>query len=378
MSLADTFQDAATHATPEWKPRLDIDATTGKGTLITRPTGGHPDAAEAIRYFGEDPNRYSARLTRVKVWDAQIGGGDTNVLRSAAFELTELISTVPLPALIEASRRKPRPSRAAPTAGRHEVVVISDFQLGKRNEQYGTPELLDVLAGKVAALDEHLKRVKPERIHLFDLGDLIEGDQTGAVSERMLDLSHPEQLDAGATMVYEFANVCEKHAPTEVVAVPSNHTRWRAGKQNLGKPTDDYGLHIHRQVRDRMEGRRITWTFPNEWDESVTVNVNGLNIGATHGHQYGTGGAAKWWAGQIHGGNALARADVLLTGHYHHLTILPTGRNLDGVQKWWVQAPHCEAGSAWFRNSSGESSDGGILTFAVTEPRFDVGSLTIL
>jgi len=95
----------------------------------------------------------------------------------------------------------------------------------------------------------------------------------------------------------------------------------------------------------------------------------GANIGA----------AVTWWQKQQHGGMPTATADILLTGHYHHLTVMPSGRNpVTGKSKWWLQAPTTDNGSAWFRNIGHGDSDAGLLVFDIDENGFDLSSLTVL
>jgi hypothetical protein len=98
-----------------------------------------------------------------------------------------------------------------------------------------------------------------------------------------------------------------------------------------------------------------------------------------HGNQFNTGQAVTWWQKQQHGGMPTATADILLTGHYHHLTVLPSGRNpVTGKPKWWLQAPTTDNGSSWFRNVGAGDSDAGLLVFDITEDGFDLSSLTVL
>ena len=167
----------------------------------------------------------------------------------------------------------------------------------------------------------------------------------------------------------------------DVIAVPSNHTAWRNGKQNLGRPGDDLGLLCHRQVEKvaKAAGIDAQWHFPPMYDEAVTLDVRGTILGMVHGNQYGPGGGSKYWAAQQHGGQPIGAADILLTGHYHHLRIEPTGRNPHtGRSKWWLQAPTVDNGSDWFRNLAGDDSDPGLLVFDITDDGFDLQSLTVL
>jgi hypothetical protein len=105
----------------------------------------------------------------------------------------------------------------------------------------------------------------------------------------------------------------------------------------------------------------------------------GTKLGMVHGNQFAKNGAINWWSKQQHGGQPVGSADILLTGHYHHLVVMPTGRNPhSGRSKWWLQAPTLDNGSDWFRNSAGEDSDPGLLVFDITEEGFDLQSLVVL
>jgi hypothetical protein len=102
-------------------------------------------------------------------------------------------------------------------------------------------------------------------------------------------------------------------------------------------------------------------------------------LGMVHGNQYSPGKAVEWWSKQQHGAQPVGGADVLITGHYHHLVVQPTGRSArTGRAKWWLQAPTLDNGSDWFRNIAGDDSDPGLLTFDVTGDGFELQSLTVL
>ena len=130
------------------------------------------------------------------------------------------------------------------------VVVLADPQIGKVDRDGGTKELFERFHDKMDALEQRILTERPERIVIVDVGDLLEGDQTGAANTRELDMQLPEQIEMGALMLTELVGLAEQYAPGEVTvaAVPSNHTRVRQGKQFLGKPTDDFGLTVPRLV----------------------------------------------------------------------------------------------------------------------------------
>ena len=187
--------------------------------------------------------------------------------------------------------------------------------------------------------------------------------------------------DLAGTEVYRFVELMQRHGRVDVVAVTSNHTAWRRGKQQLGRPSDDLGLFVHKQVEKvaKAAGIDAAWTFPAPYDESVTLDVDGTIVGLVHGNQFGAGRAVDWWAKQTHGGQPVGAADILVSGHYHHLSILPTGRNpYSGRTKWHLQAPTVDSGSDWFRNLQGDDSDPGLLVFDIDDNGFNLQSLTVL
>ena len=253
------------------------------------------------------------------------------------------------------------------------VVVLADPQIGKVDRDGGTKELFERFHDKMDALEQRILTERPERIVIVDVGDLLEGDQTGAANTRELDMQLPEQIEMGALMLTELVGLAEQYAPGEVTvaAVPSNHTRVRQGKQFLGKPTDDFGLTVHRLVQKHFP--KVKWELPDTYSESVCFRVFNTQLAATHGHQFRPGGATKWWSGQAHGDLAVAKADILVTGHLHHFAAQATGSD-----KLWIQAPALDGGSAWFQNVSGEGGRAGLLIFGIDADGFRMDMLDIL
>lgn len=289
--------------------------------------------------------------------------------------------SIDLPALYAAAAKsKPRAFTPAEN-GRTMVVVLSDVQTGKTGARGGTPELVARMAEVRARLELRLRARRPERLVLAEAGDLFEGFESGGNPMFTNDLSLAQQMDLAATELFEFVKLMQRFGPVEVMAVPSNHTAWRNGQQNLGRPSDDLGLQVHRTVARLAEasGLNAHWNFPAEYDESMALDIGGTVLGMVHGNQFGPGRAVEWWAKQGHGGQPVGMADVLITGHYHSFRAQPTGRNpYSGRAKWWLQAPTLDNGSDWYRNVQGDDSSPGLLVFDVTDEGFDLQSLTVL
>lgn len=285
-----------------------------------------------------------------------------------------------LPALYAAARlATPKPQEAPRRRGT--VVVYADPQVGKTGRRGGTKELIERSTVIRHKLTELLAERNPSEITLADAGDGIEGFNSGGNPMFTNDLSLANQLDTYGTELFEFINVCHAHAPVTVMGVPSNHSAWRNGKQNLGIPADDLGLFTHRQVQKVTEasGMAVDWVRPEAYDESVAHTILDTTLGLVHGNQFAPNQGIAWWEKQTFGAGAITRSDVMVHGHYHMFTAGVAGRNpVNGRQRYCFGAPTLDNGSDWFRQTAGRDSDPGLLVFDITEHGFDLGSLTIL
>jgi len=369
--------DAAKGQVPaEWRARQVI--RDGLTEIVTGPIRPVENDEALLRQFGYDPAEIEIVGT-INQWRKEQADGTW--LTSYYFKHRPAGDRLDLPALHAAARRKPRRQLAASSSDRVTVVVLSDVQAGKTGSRGGTPELIERLADKRAQLAVHLRKRKPSRTVLAEAGDLFEGFESGGNPMFTNDLSLAQQMDLAGTEIFEFVKLMHNFGRVDVMSVSSNHTAWRRGRQNLGRPSDDLGLHVHRQVAKVAEaaGLDAHWHFPAPYDESMTLDVDGTVLGLVHGNQYSPMAAPLWWAKQQHGGQPIGAADVLITGHYHSLTVIPTGRNpYTGRTKWWLQAPTVDNSSDWFRNLSGDDSDPGLLVFEIDEDGFSLQSLTVL
>jgi len=372
MSLADRL-----FAVPvEWQARELKDGPDFE--TVTGPIAPVKNDEDLIRQFGYDPAEIEI-VGNIGQWRKQMADGSWRV--SYRFSHRAKTANLNLPALYAAAKKRPaKPLSPVPT-GRTTIPVLADVQAGKVGSRGGTPELIDRLQATREKLDQHLRTHRPEATVLAEAGDLFEGFESGGNPMFTNDLSLAEQMDLASTEVYEFVKLQARYGHVDIIAVPSNHTAWRNGKQQLGRPGDDLGLLCHRQVQKVAEaaGLDATWHYPPMYDEAVTIDVRGTTVGLVHGNQYGPGGAPLWWSKQQHGGQPIGASDVLISGHYHHLSVQPTGRNpYTGKSKWWLQAPTLDNSSDWFRNRAGDDSDPGLLVFDITDDGFDLQSLTVL
>lgn len=265
------------------------------------------------------------------------------------------------------------------------VVVWADIQVGKVGSRGGTPELIERVERKRAALQDYMQTNPTDEAFFLSVGDEVESFENTPQQAFTNDLSFPDQLDLELTFEMNMlSDISSFHDKVTVAGCSSNHCRWRAGKNALGAPKDDYGLFIKKQLEkflgmnEKFAG--VGFEYPEDWDETMAVDILGTKVGLAHGHQVNNpNGIEAWWTKQAFGAQATAEADILLTGHFHTFRAQPMGRSLKtGKNRWWLQAPTLDNGSDWFRNLQGSDSDDGLLVFQVDENGLDLQSLTIL
>ena len=345
------------------------------------------DWDDVFRRFNLDPAKFSIvdDTVRISNWQQsrRLENGDRDVVDLFAYRarFVRKTETIDLPALYQAARSKPRTRVKTTPVERATVIVVADPQIGKTGRRGGTPELLDRMAEKRDRLAPLLKSRKPSRVLLADAGDGFENFHSGGNPYFTNDLSLAQQMDVYGVELYSFLEMAHRYAPVDVAAVPSNHTAWRNGKQNLGNPQDDLGLFVHKQVEKVARASKMdaTWHVPLPYDESVAVDLLGTVIGLVHGNQFGPGQSVQWWEKQTFGAQAVASADVLVSGHYHSFSANVAGRNpVSRRMRWSLGAPTLDNGSDYYRQTAGRDSDPGMLVFDVTADGFDLASLVIL
>ncbi|MDY0829111.1 hypothetical protein SK224_08210 [Microbacterium sp. BG28] len=381
-----TLADRVDPAESGPKARAEYGPDGGEFSGITSETP-IVDWTDVFIRFNLDPNVFEVvdDTVRCSTWQQskRLENGERDVVNLYSYRALFRRRTThhDLPALYASARRKPAKRFVPSRSGKTSVPVLADLQIGKVGSRGGTPELIDRMVEKREKLAAELKRRKPEDIVLPDINDLFENFESGGNPMFTNDLSLAQQMDVAAVEVYELVKLASRFGRVRIPVVPSNHTAWRRGSQNLGRPGDDLGIFVHKQVERTAKAAKLDaeWIFPAMYDETVTVDVRGTILGLAHGNQFRPKRAPDWWAKQTHGAQPVGEADILITGHYHHLMVWPTGRNpRTGRSKWWLQAPTLDNGSDWYRNIAGDDSDPGLLLFDITDNGFDLQSLTVL
>ena len=351
-----------------FRPGVEFDGT--EGTATTEGLLDLPNFDDFLRERGYAPEEYEIVGTpRTSQWQRY----DGEWLTSYRFSFQKRTNTsTDLPLLIAEARRKVRLAKLAKPEPRCLVVMWSDLQVGKVDYRGNSQSLTDRVALMQSRLMELVKREKPEKVIFADLGDTVENFSNAADMAQLQsnDLSLMEQVDLATTYAYMTLRMLAEKVPDITYAsVGSNHCQWRVGKQTVGKPSDDWGIFIGRQLARLSDaaGLGIKFVEPQEHDESLAIDVfdDGFHIlGIVHGHQAKRPDSmGQWWRGQAFGRQPVADASTLIHGHWHHLRVTEMGSTPRGTSRFLVMAPTMDNGSGWWRKVTGEDSVPGLAVF---------------
>ena len=358
---------------------LDLDKGIATAVLPLEPAVSEDEAtwrAEIEKQTGMPvPANREVILTGVRLWNMH--GQEHRHLTFKIIDRAAQATPADLQALLALARgnerRKPiKATERALTQTR--IIGLTDEQLGKVDRHGGTESFFERLGVLLYLLDDELKREPAEDAVVLLGGDMIEGFENTGSQSFTNDTSHPAQLTiAHGYLVEAITRISSRFTRVRVLAVPSNHGAWRKGKDNLGKPGDDYGLAVVSMVATALHmderWRHVEFIFPDEWEVSCAVQVRDDVLALTHGHignTFSPEGFKKWFLGQVAGDSTIAQATILCSGHYNHRRVWPIG-NLGNRERIHIQMPAMDGGSSWFTNATGEWSHPGIWTAIIRD-----------
>ena len=385
-----------------WEPRVEIDGDSGEVTTTPQKSDKITDFSQILEEFGIDPEEFeidgAVRLSKWQMFNRSLKNDEDEVVggyewltaykfrivrrNPASFDLPSLFQEVANTKLyVTTMEVKPEknPNRTL-------VVPFSDLQAGKVGSRGDSKDLIARVLEKRDKLSDYIKSQNCNEAVFLDGGDVVESFENTAQQGFTNDLSIMQQLDLAGTLEQEFISLLAKHhSKVTVAGVPSNHGAWRKGKDVLGRPSDDWGLFLLNQIQKayRLAPEaygHVGFLYPGDWEKSLSIPVQGLDIGLVHGEDSSLAQMENWWAKQVHGNSPIADADILITAHYHTLGLKPSGRSRKtGKQKYWIATPTLDNGSDWWANKTGSDSDPGLMAFVIdSEIGFDLQSFTVL
>lgn len=387
MSLDRLIADGPTTAAPMrrgvpkgFQAGVHYDAAKGTGSITGRADTIGEDEVAWRTHIQEQtgltvPEHREVVLTGVRTWT--MGDVENKHLTFRIVDRSAVGGSVDLSELVKLARGNERrkPLKAAERATTQtRVVGLTDEQLGKVDRHGGTEAFFTRLGVLLNDLETEFRREPCEDAVILLGGDLAEGFENTGSQAFTNDASHPDQLViAHGYLVETITRIASRFERVRVLAVPSNHGAWRRGKDNLGKPSDDYGLAVVRMVAAALamspRWSHVEFILPEPWEVSCAVQVRDDVLALTHGHVGNTftpEGFKKWFLQQVAGDAPIAQATIVVSGHYHHHRKWPLG-NLGNRERIHFQMPAMDGGSSWFTNAGGEWSHPGIWTAVIRD-----------
>jgi len=351
---------------PNIRVGVEFDGIEG---VAQTPAMDSPNFDEFLIDAGFDPEEIEiVGIPRTSRWQRY----DGDWLTSYRFNFRKKTVGINLPLLLAEAKKKVKLQPLPKPEPKALVVLWSDLQVGKVDYRGNSESLIERVGIMQQRLVALVKKEKPSKVIFCDTGDTVENFGNAADLQQLQsnDLSIMEQVDLSITLAYQTLKSLHSLVPDiTYVSVGSNHCQWRVNKQVVGKPSDDWGIFIGRQLARlaKESGLNIKFLEPHSHDESLVVDVfnDGFHIlGVVHGHQAKRPDMMPtWWRGQAFGRQPVADATVLVHGHWHHLRVTEMGSTPRGTSRFLVMAATLDNGSGWWKKVTGEDSVPGLVTF---------------
>lgn len=364
------------NGTAQWVPGMDLGPDDGEVRSVPRVVGDgidEPVDADLMRELGVDPGQWEVIARRESRWQQRDGGDFLRAYRISVRRRGSRTGDLSVEAMNDIlAERYGHTWRLDKGAGQDAVYVVpvGDLQVGKIDGG-GTAALIDRFAIMTEKARQRLVDAGgARRVVLPWLGDCIEGvvSQGGRLATR-LDVSVTEQVRVYRRLllhqVAAFAPLTE-HLSIPVLAGNHDET-FRMTAQPV---TDSWAIEGASAVQDALElsGKypNVSFIYPEEEELVVTLDVGTPEkpfiLGFTHGHlARNPNSAMSWWEGQAFGRQHGGNADIMLSGHFHHLRVEGAGGG-----RTWIQIPALDGGSDWYRRSKGTDEPAGMVSLWVT------------
>lgn len=365
----------------DWTAGIEWNGTEGTITTAARPLPrvdhDSVDWDDVLREWNLDPEIYAVvEPVLFNVWDANLGNGEIERMRQVKGRvvLRRRIDGGPDVARLLAEIRRTRPRKAPPTGDGVFSVVLADWQIGKADGD-GLRGTIERVYASIEAVKVRVRELRRQGRSIGTLNILWPGDSVeGCVGfyadqEYAIELDRREQAKVVRRLLLDAIKAwAPLFTEIRVVAVGGNHGENRRGKGDaFTGHRDNDDLAVIEQVSDILAENpeaygHVRFLIPED-ALIATVETAGWTLGLTHGHVARESGTAeaklrRWYERMAGGKQAVGEADILVTGHYHHLRVADWGGCV------WLQAPALDGGSEWWQFSKGEVSDPGTLTFA--------------
>jgi len=358
-----------------WEPYSEHTETIGKAIVyLPTPDNTHRDLLIQAG-FSPDDWQISGPVNTRK-WMAQVKDDDPIWLYYYKFDVVagespEVVQEH-VDDLVKLIRRRKHQKSAVPfTKTDAWAFYASDWQIGKKEGNDGTPETIQRVLNGIDQAGEEIKALRkrgrkmPELL-FAGLGDILEGTCGFYPGQQFLiDRTRREQGKIARELItsaLDYLSPMFDH--TTVAAVGGNHGENRSPDgQRITSDGDNDDCAVFEAVQEaftRAGDNNISWNIMQD-ELSMAVEVGGVLVGLTHGHIFAKGTtpqmkALNWWMGQDFGFQAVRGTQILVSAHFHHYLCTEHG------SRTHFQTPAADPGSKWVRDISGQNTPPGFLT----------------
>lgn len=363
------------NGTAQWKAGVDFTRDRGEARTLPVPAEEARDMSDddILVSMDIDPEKWSIVSRRESKWQSASGQwlSAHKVELGRVGALTGDLSVDQMNEILDAyTNTVTFFSGFASHQNRIFVVPIADLQAGKVDGG-GTAALVDRFGRITQEVRDRLVREgNAQTLIIPVLGDCIEGlvSQGGKLVTR-LDISVTEQVRVYRRLLLHLIGELAPYAANVIVVVlPGNHDEtYRVVSTPV---TDSWAIEGASAVQDALSlsGRfeHVSFLYPDDEELVITLNVGTESrpyvLGFTHGHLAKAPNSVEaWWGKQAFGRQHAGDADILFSGHFHHLRVEQMGS-----ARTWIQCPALDGGSDWFRRTDGSVCPAGILSLWVT------------
>jgi len=382
---AELQDDVRTKKPPTgWEPGVVWDGTSGTITTDTIYTPPQ-DWSELLAARGLDPNKYeivgdTIRWTSFDGWkrDNPDEPAYSTICYSYKAEIRLKTQTTPdLEQLYTAIKKAKKTPKQVENGDSTFVIALSDWQFGNRDGGGVEEQLQKIteLPDKIVTRLKNLRKIgyNIDHVLIAGLGDLVEGTCGHYPAQQFrIQLDRREQTKVVRRGIRDIIMAVAPETPKmTVTAVGGNHGENRGLNGKAFTSTgDNDDVAIFEQIAEIFQANPTAYShvgFRLPLDKLTTsINLHDQIIAFTHGHlskPAGNAGQAiwNWWEkqtmGRAHAG--VADANILVTGHYHHLNIKEQqGRTV-------FVCPSLTPVGEYFQDTYGVSTRSGTLSFVL-------------
>lgn len=349
-----------------------------QGEVTTSPASKRiTDWDDILRTLGYPTDEFEiVEPVKVSAWDQTNKDGTTEQLWSYKAGIRRRVTpvTVPYDDLVKEIKRYKPVAMRDNKEGTTLVVNVADTQFAKADGD-GLEGTIKRFLDANAKLGKYLEALlatgtKISRILVVGLGDIIEGCNGNYNAQQFtVEVNLRQQLRIARRLIRDLIiNLSKYGIPMTVSAVPGNHGEERLNGRLYTTTGDNHDVAVFEVLADVFAANpeafgHVEFRLPED-EIYVMFDCGGTKVAFTHGHITKGGGNAQskiksWWQDQAFGNQPVGHADILVTGHYHHTSVIQYGK------KCHIQCPSLDGGSEWWTNLSGDESPPGLLVFTV-------------